>query len=150
MEMRRRLILLFAAALIVVIVFLYPSMGCKISQDQIAASPVKPFVVSTPEGYAVGLTLNLTNLADCELTADSIRVSLGTITYPDGSVLAVNESYSESLQTSLATGQTRMFSYAFESYFTYRPAKLVLTIEVSFGEAGSVTVFDGELEIPAT
>lgn len=146
--MRKRLVLLVAAALIVVIILLYPSVGCKVSGDQIRASPVRPFVISIMEGYAIGFTFNLTNLGNCEVTAESIRVDLRTAIYPDGTVTAVNESYTESLHTSLAAGQTRRFSYSFDSYFAFRPSKLVLKIEVSFGEAGSVTVFDGELEIP--
>lgn len=147
--MRKRLVLVLAAALIVMIVLLYPSLGCKISEGQIRASPVRPFVVPVLEGYAIGFTFNLTNLSDCELTAESIGVDLRTVIYPDGSVIAVNERYSESLHTSLALDETRMFSYSFDSYFEFRPAKLVVKIEVSFGEAGNVAVFDGELEIPA-
>lgn len=118
------------------------------SGDQIKASQFKPFVISVPEGYAIGFTFNLTNLGNCEVTADSIHIHLRTAIYPDGNVTAVNESYIAALRTSLAAGQTKMLSYTFDSYEVYRPSKLDLKIEVSFGEAGNVTVYDGEMDIP--
>ena len=100
------------------------------------------------EGYAIGFTFNLTNLGNCEVNAQSIHIYLRTATYPGGNVTAVNESYNDTLYTSLAAGQTKMLSYTFDSYVGYRPSKLDLKIEVSFGEAGSVTVFDGEMDFP--
>jgi hypothetical protein len=146
--LRKRLLLLLAAALIIAIILLYPSVGCKVSGDQVKASQVKPFVIPVLEGYAIGFTFNMTNLGNCEVTAESIHIHLRTAIYPDGNVTAVNENYNEPLITSLAAGQTKMLSYAFDSYEPYRPSKLDLKIEVSFGEAGSVTVFDGEMDIP--
>lgn len=146
--MRKQLLLLLAAALIIAIILLYPSVGCKVSGDQIKASQFKPFVISTLEGYAIGFAFNLTNLGNCEVTAESIHIYLRTAIYPDGNVTVVNENYNEALHTSLAAGQTKMFSYAFDSYVSYRPSKLDLRIEVSFGEAGSVTIFDGKMDIP--
>jgi hypothetical protein len=146
--LRRRLLLLLAAALIVAIVLLYPSAGCKVSGDQIRVSPIKPFVVVMLEGYAVGFTFNLTNLGSCELTAESIRVDLRTAAYPNGTVTVMNAMESQELHTDLPQGQTNTFSYTFDSYFEYRPAKLALSVEISFGSAGQVTVFEGELDIP--
>jgi len=141
-------VLLLAAALIVVIVLLYPSFGCRISGDQIKASPVKPFVIIVMEGYAIGFTFNLTNVGGCEATAESIQVDLRTAVYPDGRVTDMHTTESETLRTALAPGQTKMFSYSFNSYFQFRPARLDLRIEISFGDAGRVTIFDGELPIP--
>jgi hypothetical protein len=146
--LQKRLLLLLAAALVIAIILLYPSAGCKVSGDQIKASQFKPFVIPVLEGYAIGFTFNVTNLGNCQVTASSIHIHLRTATYPDGNVTAVNQSYNETLYTSLAAGQTKMFSYTFDSYETYRPSKLDLKIEVSFGEAGSVTVFDGEMDLP--
>ena len=147
-NLRKRLVLLFAAALIVVIVLVYPSLGCKISGDQIKASPVKPFVIIVREGYAIGFTFNLTNLGGCEATAESIQVDLRTAVHADGRVTDMHTTESESLRTALPPGQTKMFSYSLDSYLQFRPAKLDLRIEISFGDAGRVTVFDGELPIP--
>jgi hypothetical protein len=146
--LRRRLLLLVAAALILGIVLLYPSLGCRVSRDQISVSPIKPFAVSAPQGYAIGFSFNLTNLGSCGLTAESIRVDLRTATYPDGTVTAMNTTDTQQLHTDLPSGQTKTFSFSFSSYFDYRPAKLALSVEISFGDAGQVTVFQGELEIP--
>jgi hypothetical protein len=134
--------------LILAIVFLYPSFGCKVSGDQIGVSPIKPFAVDMPQGYAIGFSFNLTNLGSCGLTAESIRVNLRTATYANGTVTAINATEAQPLLTDLPPGQTKMFSFSFTSYFDYRPAKLALSVEISFGDAGQVTVFEGELEIP--
>jgi len=148
--LRKRLLLLLAAALIVAIVLLYPSLGCRISKDQIGVSPIKPFVVPVLEGYAIGFSFNLTNLGSCELTAKSIRVDLRTAAYSDGTVSAMKRTETQSLYTDLLPGETKKFSYTFDSYFSHRPAKLALSVEISFGESGQVTVFDGELDLPQT
>jgi hypothetical protein len=146
--LRRRLLLLFAAALIVAIILLYPSAGCKVSGDQIRVSPIEPFVISILQGYAIGFKFNLTNLGSCELTAESVRVDLRTATYPNGTVIVMNAMGTQDLRADLPPGQTKMFSYSFDSYFAYRPAKLALSAEISFGSAGQVTFFEGELDIP--
>jgi hypothetical protein len=108
---------------------------------------MKPFAVSMPQGYAIGFSFNLTNLGSCGLTAESIRVNLRTATYANGTV-TMNATEAEPLRTDLPPGQTKMFSFSFTSYFDYRPAKLDVSVEISFGDAGQVTVFEGELEIP--
>ena len=148
LNLRKRLALLPVAALIVLIVLLYASIGCRVSEEQIKASPLNPFVVPVLEGYAIGFSFNLTNLGSCELVAESIHVDLRTAIYPDGRVDTMNAAYSESWLKELGPGQTQRFSYSFDSYFQFRPAKLNLRIEISFGESGHVIVFDGELAIP--
>jgi hypothetical protein len=134
--------------LILGIVLLYPSIGCKVSGDRIRVSPITPFAIGTPQGYAIGFFFNLTNLGSCGLTAESIRVDLRTATYPNGTATAVNATDTQQLHTDLPPGQTKMLSFSFTWYFDYRPAKLALSVEISFGDAGQVTVFEGELEIP--
>jgi hypothetical protein len=129
-------------------VFLYPSFECKVSGDQIGISPIRPFAVGMLQGYAIGFSFNLTNLGSCGLTAESIRVDLRATTYPNGTVTAMNSTEVQPLRTDLPPGQTKMFSFSFSSYFDYRPAKLALSVEISFGDAGQLTVFEGELEIP--
>jgi hypothetical protein len=129
-------------------VFLYPSFGCKVSGDQMRVSPIEPFAVDMPQGYAIGFYFNLTNLGSCGLTAESIRVDLRTATYPDGTVTAMNATETQPLHTDLPPGQTKMLSFSFSSYFEYRPAKLALSVVISFGDAGQLAVFEGELEIP--
>ena len=146
--MRKRLVLLLAAALIVVIVLLYPSIGCRVSEEQIRTSALEPFAVPVLQGYAIGFSFNLTNLGGCELIAESIQVNLQNATYPDGRATLIDTTEGKSLYTTLAPGQTKKFSYSFDSYFGFSPTKLGLRIEISFGEAGRVAVFDGELLIP--
>jgi hypothetical protein len=146
--MNRRLLLVGAAALVVLALLLYPSQQCHVSQSELKISPLKTFAIPVQEGYAVGFSFNVTNQASCEANARSIHVILRSLSYADGREATQNLDETESVSTTLPSGGTGLFSHTFNSYMTYRPAKLNLRVEITFAETGSVLVFDGELDVP--
>jgi hypothetical protein len=137
-----------AAAVILLLIFLYPSfIGCRISKDQLAISPISTYVVPVMEGYVVGFSFNLTNLGSCTLTAESIQVHISEATFANGTVSASNISEGEQLLTTVGPSQSAGFSHTFDSYFVWKPLRFVLKVELTFTNAGTVTVFDGPLEV---
>jgi len=146
--MNRRLLLLVSAALVVLALLLYPSQQCHVGQAELKTSPLKAFVISVQEGYAVGFSFNVTNQAGCEANARNIHVVLRSVSYADGSEATQSLDETESVSTILPAGGTGLFSHTFNSYMPYRPAKLNLRVEMTFAETGTVLVFDGELDVP--
>jgi hypothetical protein len=145
--MKRRLWLLLAAALVIVALLLYPSSQCHVSNTDLAFSPLKTFVIDVEQGYAVGFSFNVTNRAGCEINARNIHVVLHSVTYADGKGNVQTSDETDSVSSILPAGSTGPFSYTFNSYFTYRPTKLNLRVEMTFAETGPVLVFDGELAV---
>jgi hypothetical protein len=143
--MNRRFWLLLLAAIVIVALLLYPSSQCHVSNTDLAFSPLKTFVISVREGYAVGFSFNATNRAGCEINARNIHVVLRSVTYADGKETAQTSDETEAASWIVPPGGTGLFSYTFDSYFTYRPTKLNLRVEMTFAETGPVLVFDGEL-----
>ena len=142
--------LLVAAALVLVIVYAYPSLlSCKVSRDQLEVSKISTFVVPVPEGYAVGFRFNVTNLSNCRLMTERIRVHLLEATFANGTVASPNTSEDERLLTTMEPGQSSEFSYIFGSYFAWKPLKLELRVELTFTDVGTVTVFEGKLDVHA-
>jgi len=140
--------LLVAAALVIVLVYSYPSfLGCKVSRDQLEVSQISTFIVPVPEGYAVGFRFNVTNLSDCRLEAELIRVHVLEATFANGTVASPNMSEDERLLTTTEPGQSSEFSYVFDTYFAWKPLKLELRIELTFTDVGTVTVFEGKLDM---
>ena len=132
----------------VLALLLYPSQQCHVSEAQLKTSPLKAFVISVQEGYAVGFSFNVTNQAGCEANARNIHVVLRSVTYADGREVAQNLDETEPVNTILPAGRTGVFSHTFNSYMSYRPAKLNLKVEMTFAETGPVSVFDGVLDVP--
>jgi hypothetical protein len=145
--MKRRLWLLLLAALVIIALLLYPSSQCHVSNTDVAFSPLKTFVISVEQGYAVGFMFNVTNRGGCEINARNIHVLLHSVTYANGTKVAQTSDETEPVSSILPPGSTALFSYTFNSYFTYRPAKLNLRVELTFAETGAVLVFDGELAV---
>lgn len=131
----------------VLALLLYPSEQCHISEAELKTSPPEAFAISTVDGYAVGFSFNVTNQAGCEATARKIHVVLRSVTYGNGTEVTQNLDETDTVNTVLSAGSTRLFSHTFNSYTPHKPAKLNLRVEVTFAEAGTVTVFDGELDI---
>ena len=146
--MRRRFLLLVLAAVVVVLLLLYPSTQCRVTESELATSPLRSFVVSVQEGYAVGFQFNVTNHASCKVTAQSTRVILRGVAYGDGRQVTQNSEEIEAASGTLMPGESGTFSHSFNSYFDYRPVKLLLRVEMTFPETGPVLVFDGELAVP--
>ena len=146
--MNRRLLLLLSAALVILALLVYPSQQCQLSQAELKISPLKAFVISVEQGYAVGFSFNVTNQAGCEANARSIHVVLRSVSYADGTEATQNLDEIEAVSTILPAGRTGLFSHTFNSYMPYRPAKLNLRVEMTFAETGSLFVFDGELDVP--
>jgi len=69
------------------------------------------------------------------------------VTYADGKETAQTSDESDTVSSILPPGNTTLLSYTFKSYFTYRPTKLNLRVEITFAETGPVLVFDGELAV---
>lgn len=131
----------------VLALLLYPSQQCHISEAELKTSPLKAFAISTLDGYAVGFSFNVTNQAGCEATARNINVVLRSVTYANGTEVAQNLDETDTVNTVLSAGSTGFFSHTFNSYTPYKPAKLNLRVEMTFAGTGTVTVFDGELDI---
>jgi len=145
--MRKRLLLLLLAALVIGVLLLYPSTQCRVTGAELTASPVQTFVIPVEQGYAVGFTFNITNHSNCEVNAQKIRVQLRSTVYADGTEVAQNSDESESTTGAIGPGQTGTFSYTLNAYTQFRPARMLVRIEVTFAETGPVPVFDGELVI---
>ena len=145
--MKRRLWLLVLAALVIVALLLYPSSQCHVSNADLAFSPPRTFVISVEQGYAVGFSFNVTNRAGCEINARSIHVILRSVTYLDGKGTPQASDETGPVSSLVPPGSTALLSYTFNSYFTYRPMKLNLRVEITFAEVGPVLVFDGELAV---
>jgi hypothetical protein len=146
--MRRRLWPLIVAILVIIALLMYPSNECRVTQADLAISPPKAFIIDIEEGYAVGFSFNVTNRAKCDINAQNIRVILHNVAYSNGTQVTPNSDETGPVTGTLKPGDFRTFSYSFNSYFTYRPTKLTLTIKMTFAETGSVLVFDGELPVP--
>jgi len=137
-----------AAALVLVLMYSYPLfLGCKVSRDQLEVSQISTFVVPVLEGYAVGFRFNVTNLSDCRLMAELIRVHVLEATFANGTVASPNMSEDEPLLTTMEPGQSSEFSYVFERYFAWKPLKFELRVELTFTDVGTVTVFEGNLDV---
>jgi hypothetical protein len=145
--MKRRLWLLLAAAIVIVALLLYPSSQCHVSKTDLEFSPVKTFVIDVREGYAVGFSFNVTNRASCEISSRNVHVTLRSVTYADGREVAQTTDETEPSSSILPPGTTSRFSHTFDSYFTFKPAKLNMRVEITFAETGPVLVFDGELPV---
>jgi hypothetical protein len=144
---KKRVLPLLAAAVVVVALILYQPTQCKVTGSDIVASKPRPFVIDVLEGYAVGFTFNMTNKSGCGINVQNIRVLLHGVVYSNGTQTSPNTEETEPVTETIVPGDTRAFSYTFNSYFTYRPTKLVLKIEMTFAETGPLVVFDGELTI---
>jgi hypothetical protein len=145
---KKRALPLLAAAVVIIALILYQPAQCKVASSDLVASPPRPFVIEILEGYAIGFTFNMTNQSGCTINAQNIHVTLRSVTYPDGRQETPNITETQSVGGTLAPGETRTYSYSFNSYFTYRPTKLLLKIEITFAETGSFVVLDGELPLP--
>ena len=144
---KKRVLLILAAAIVIIALILYPTTQCRVTGADIAASPPKAFVVSVLQGYAVGFLFNVTNGSNCEINAENVRVVLRGVTYSDGRQVAQESEGTELVAGKLNPGQTSSFSYTFDDYFVYRPAKLLLSIEMTFTESGPLLVYDGEVTV---
>jgi hypothetical protein len=145
--MRRRAWLLVSAVLVIVALLLYPTSQCHVRDTDLAFSPLKTFVIPVEQGYAVGFSFNATNRAGCEINARNIHVVLRNVTYADGKETTQTSDETEQASWIVPPGGTGLFSFTFNSYFTYRPTKLNLRVEMTFAETGPVLVFDGELAV---
>jgi len=145
---RKRFLLLALAAVVVVVLLLYPSTQCRVTESELTLSPLRSFVISVQEGYAVGFSFNVTNHAGCKLTAQSTRAVLRGVTYGDGRQVTQNLEEIEGASGTLMPGESGTFSHSFDSYFDYRPVRLLLRVEITFAETGPILVFDGELAVP--
>jgi hypothetical protein len=145
--LRKRRILLLLAALVVLLLVLYPSTQCRVTEADLQVSPLKAFVIPVQQGYAIGFFFNVTNRADCEIGVQSVRVMLRALVYPDGRQVTQDRQETETVSRSILPGQTSSFSYTFDSYFDYRPSRLMLRLEMTFTGSGPIVVFDGELPI---
>jgi hypothetical protein len=137
-----------SAVLVVLALLLYPSQQCHVSEAQLKISPLKAFAISVLEGYGVGFSFNVTNQAGCEANARSIHVVLRSVSYANGTEVTQNLDETEAVSVTLLAGHTGLFSHTFNSYMTYRPAKLNLRVEMTFTETGPVFVFDGVVDVP--
>jgi hypothetical protein len=140
-------LLLGAAALVVLALLLYPSQQCHISETELKSSPLKAFAISTLDGYAVGFSFNVTNQAGCEATARNMHVVLRSVTYANGTEVTQNLDETDSVNMILSAGSTGLFSHTFNSYTPYKPAELNLRVEMTFAETGTISIFDGELNV---
>jgi len=145
--MKRRLWLLLLAAIVVLALLLYPSSQCHVSNTDLAFSPLKTFVIPVEQGYTVGFSFNVTNRASCEVSARTIHVVLRGVTYAGGNETAQTSDETDPLSSVVPAGGTALFSYTFTSYFTYRPTKLDVRVEMTFAEAEPALVFNGELAL---
>jgi hypothetical protein len=96
----------------------------------------------------VGFSFNVTNRAGCEINARIIHVVLRNVTYAGGREAPQTSDETEPVASIVPSGGTGLFHYTFNSYFTYRPMKLSLRIDMTFAETGAVLVYDGELPVP--
>jgi hypothetical protein len=145
--MKRRLWLLLLAAVVIVALLLYPSSQCHVSSTDLAFSPLKTFVVPVEQGYAVGFSFNVTNQGGCEINARNMHVVLRSVTFTGGNGTPQTSDETDPVSSVVPPGGTALFSYTFTSYFTYRPTKLNLRVEMSFAGAEPALVFDGELAV---
>ena len=149
MDLRKLTWSMFAAAAIIIVLIVYSSFQCRVNRDQFSVSPFKPFVVIAATGYAVGFTFNITNLSGCDVTVQSIDVTLRNVTYIDGTQTAGGLTESSSQLTTLTPHQATHLGFTFTSYFDLRPVKLNLKVEIGLGGSGEITVFDGEINYPS-
>ena len=147
--MQKRLWPLLGAAVVIIALLLYPSTQCHVTGADLTISPAKVFVIPVEEGYAIGFSFNVTNRASCEINAQKIRVVLSGLVYADGRQVAQSSEETETVGGTIASGQSGSFTYTFGSYFPFRPAKLLLKVEMTFAETGPVLVFDGDLPVSA-
>lgn len=82
------------------------------------------------------------------MTLGSMQVTLRQATYVDGSQRAISVTESQDIMKTVGPGLSTPISYIFNSYFDLQPTKLNLRIEVTASGAGTITVFDGDLDIP--
>jgi hypothetical protein len=141
-------VLLLLAALVVLLLLLYPSTQCRVTEADLQVSPLKAFVIPVQQGYAIGFLFNVTNRADCEAGVQSIRVMLSALVYPDGRQVTQDRQEIETVSRSIMPGETSGFSHTFDSFFDYRPSRMVLRLEMTFTGSGPIVVFDGEVLIP--
>jgi hypothetical protein len=146
--MQKRLWPLLAAAVVIIALLLYPSTQCHVTGADLTIPPPKVFVVPVEQGYAIGFSFNVTNRASCGINAQKIRVVLSGLVYADGRQVAQSSDETETVGGTVASGQSGSFTYTFDSYFPFEPAKLVLKVEMTFAEIGPVVVFDGDLPVP--
>jgi hypothetical protein len=118
-----------------------------VTEADLQVSPLKAFVIPVQQGYAVGFFFNVTNRADCEIGVQSIRVMLRALVYPDGRQVAQDLQETETVSRSIMPGETSGFSYTFDSYFGYRPSRMVLRLEMTLTGSGPIVIFDGEVAI---
>jgi hypothetical protein len=147
--MRRRLWLLLLAAVVILTLLLYPSTSCHVTQADLEMSSLRALIVPVEQGYAVGFSFNVTNHAKCDVRAQKISVFLRSVLYPDGRQVTYNSEETGTVAGTIRPGDVGSFSYMLDSNFDFRPAKLLLKIEMTFTEVGSVPVFDGQLLVSA-
>jgi hypothetical protein len=144
---KKRVLPLIAAVIVVIALILYPTTQCSVTGADIVTSPPKAFVISLLEGYAVGFSFNLTNRSNCQISAQSMRIVLRGVTYSDGRQVTQESVETQSVTGIIDPSQTRSFSYTFNNYFTYRPAKLLLSIEMTFAGTEQLLIYDGEVPV---
>ena len=147
-NLRRLTWVMVVVALTIAMLIVYSSIPCRVARDELAFSSVKPLIVSTLSGYAVGFSFNLTNLSSCEVEVGSLHVNLREAFYWDGSREALGSSEVQSLSKTLNPQESTTISYMLDSIFVNRPVKLSIAIDVDVTGSGMIVVFDGELVVP--
>lgn len=148
LAMRKRLALLAVAGVILLLLVAYPMLQCTVDRSQIEVGLVRPWEVSRLEGYAVGFDLNVTNYSSCDLDLESVTVTVHTVTYRDGSTEALEFTETQPTATTISHGSIEEVGFTFDYIFPSNPAKLTVSVEMSFRETGPWVVFDGEVAIP--
>ena len=144
--MQRRVLLVLSGALVLLFVVLYSSFQCRVTREQIVVSPIRAFVVPVAEGYVLGVAFNVTNVSSCELTAESILLTLHEVTFSDGGHIVLGSSETQSVAQAIAPKESVRFSYVFDSIFEKRPVDLALKIEITFAGAERILI-EGELSV---
>jgi len=119
-----------------------------VTDADLTLSRPKTFAVPVDQGFAVGFSFNVTNRAECDVNAEKLRVILRSVLYQNATQVTQNLDEVEGKSGAIKPGDSATFSFTFSSYFDRRPTMLNLRIEMTFGETGSVLVFDGELPVP--
>ena len=151
-HLRKNAILMLAGALVlaVALVAIPPFFQCAVPKEKVLPSALEAFVLPTTEGYAVVVRFNVTNLSDCQLTAQSVSATLRNATNKYGEQVQIGITESQPLRQLVKPGGgSAQVSYAFDQHLDFQPIKLGLSIFVNFAEAGSILVFDGELNVPS-
>jgi len=108
----------------------------------------KRWAVPTLEGAAVGLTFGITNSANCDLHLESVSLTVHTVTYRDGMVERLEFTETQDKTSVIPPGHTMEVDFTFDHVFRGSPTQLMVRVEMSFREVGTMVVSEGEVQIP--